>query len=112
MKNILSVRSYFTQEQIEDLLNTAGCGSRDWAESLLEYESEVKKIMDNGVAHIKDLEDKETEYSLTLEIIKKGLITMAKKEPQHFADLLSDNDDNTTGDVFLQCCLFGKVVYG
>jgi len=25
---------------------------------------------------------------------------------------LSDNDDDGTGDVFLQCCLFGEIVYG
>jgi hypothetical protein len=29
----------------------------------------------------------------------------------HFGDMMNHNDA-TTGDVFLQCCLLGKVVYG
>jgi hypothetical protein len=37
---------------------------------------------------------------------------MADKYPRHIADILSENDDATTGDVFLQLCLFGDVVYG
>jgi len=37
---------------------------------------------------------------------------MAKKEPRHFADFLKEDYDETTGDVFLQCCLFGEVIYG
>lgn len=29
-----------------------------------------------------------------------------------FAEILDDNADANTGDVFLQCCLFGDVIYG
>jgi hypothetical protein len=31
---------------------------------------------------------------------------------QHLADFLNENEDAITGDVFLQCCVFGEVVYG
>lgn len=31
---------------------------------------------------------------------------------QHFADLINENDDSTTADVFLQLCTFGRVIYG
>lgn len=51
-------------------------------------------------------------YHLNLEAIQKGLEVMAEKYPKHFADLLQENDDGDTGDVFLQCCLFGEIVYG
>ncbi len=27
-------------------------------------------------------------------------------------DMLAENDDATTGDVFLQCALFGELVFG
>lgn len=43
--------------------------------------------------------------------IHVGLRLMAKDKPGHFADLRG-NADATTGDVLLQLCLFGKVVYG
>lgn len=44
--------------------------------------------------------------------IVNGLKKMAEKHPKHFADFISENDDATTGDVFLQMCVFGEVVYG
>lgn len=51
-------------------------------------------------------------YILNIQAIHKGLQIMANQYPNHFADFMSQQDDATTGDVFLQCCLFGKVVYG
>lgn len=41
-----------------------------------------------------------------------GLMLMAKNSPRHFADLVNDNDDNTTQDVYLQYVVLGEVVYG
>lgn len=41
-----------------------------------------------------------------------GLSAMAAKCPRHFGDLVSENDDAITHDVFIQCVLFGDVVYG
>lgn len=62
------------------------------------------------------IEDKESGVSdhhrLDLPAIEKGLEVFATKYPRHFGDWLAENDDATTGDVFLQCCLFGEVVYG
>lgn len=43
--------------------------------------------------------------------IQRGLKVMANKYPHHFADALTEHDDATTADVFLQCCLFGELVY-
>ena len=51
-------------------------------------------------------------YNLDLDAIKSGLQVFHDKETRHYADWLNENDDATTGDVFLQCCLFGEVVYG
>jgi hypothetical protein len=51
-------------------------------------------------------------YSLNIQTITKGLQIMADQYPRHFNNFLDDNADAETGDVFLQCCLFGKLVYG
>lgn len=51
-------------------------------------------------------------YTLDLKAIKKGLRIMAKDYPRHFTDFVKENDDACTGDVFLQCCLFGEVIFG
>lgn len=44
--------------------------------------------------------------------IKAGLRSMSEKDPRHFGDLLSENDDADTHDVFIQHVLFGEVIYG
>lgn len=44
--------------------------------------------------------------------IRKGLRSMAAKSYRHFDDLLSENDDAITHDVFIQHVLFGEVIYG
>lgn len=44
--------------------------------------------------------------------LERGLQIMAEKYPRHFANVVSENEDAETGDVFLQCCLFGEIVYG
>lgn len=42
----------------------------------------------------------------------RGLDTMAEKYSGHFQNFIDENADGDTSDVFLQCCIFGEVVYG
>lgn len=49
---------------------------------------------------------------LKLSTLKKGLKVMSEKYPKHFKDFLIENCDAITGDVFLQCCVEGEVIYG
>ena len=49
---------------------------------------------------------------LDLEAIGDGLNVMAAHYPRHFADFLNETSDVITADVFLQCCLFGELIYG
>ena len=50
-------------------------------------------------------------YSLNAGTLRAGMTTMAQKYPKHFADIINENDDAVTGDVFLQCCLFGEIIF-
>jgi len=50
--------------------------------------------------------------SIGLLEVKAGLRSMAEKAPRHFADLLNENDDAITHDVFMQHIVFGEVIYG
>jgi hypothetical protein len=51
--------------------------------------------------------------TLNLSSIQRGLKVMAEKYPRHFGHFLDEERaDSITGDVFLQCCLFGEIVYG
>lgn len=48
--------------------------------------------------------------------VKRGLQIMADRYPAHFADILNDNEDATTADVFVQCIVFADkpdpLIYG
>jgi len=66
-------------------------------------------------------ENGETEHTLHLSKTKfqekpqqiyDGLQRMAKQYPRHFADMISENGDATTADVFIQCCVLGEITYG
>lgn len=72
-------------------------------------------LNEGGALIISDIEGDLNEppwKRLDLDAIKKGLQIMAEKYPRHMGDFLNDNDDADTGDVFLQCCLFGDAIYG
>lgn len=44
--------------------------------------------------------------------IDRGLQLMASKHPRHFGNFMDENDDADTGDVFLQLCVLGEVIFG
>ena len=114
MKNTISIRSHIKLDDIAGLLDSASRGSEYWCENKLGYESETDIALEKtsvGLCTLWDTEE-ENAHILNLKKIKEGLTAMAKKEPKHFADFIAEDYDQTTGDVFLQCCLFGKVIYG
>lgn len=54
----------------------------------------------------------EQECVLNLDTVATGLRVMADKYQRHFLGFLTGGDDAETGDVFVQCCVFGEVIYG
>lgn len=40
------------------------------------------------------------------------LFSESKEMKHHWNDFLNENDDAITGDVYLQFCIFGKVIFG
>lgn len=51
-------------------------------------------------------------YQLNKDKLKAGLSVLAKKYSHHFCDILREFGDATTGDVLVQCALFGDIIYG
>lgn len=66
------------------------------------------------LADFEDLDenDEPKRYRLDREALIRGLNIMAEKYPRHFADFLQQNSDAITGDVYVQCCVFGDAIYG
>ena len=50
--------------------------------------------------------------ALTWDKMCKAIQLMAQDYTNHFDDLIQQNDDAITADVFLQLSLFGDVIYG
>ncbi len=76
---------------------------------LIPMEEGCALIIVDDVAHE---EGNPNSHRLGRDEIRKGLSAMAKKFPRHLSDALTGNGDAETADVFLQCSLFGDVIYG
>jgi hypothetical protein len=72
---------------------------------------QVVPLTEGCAVTLKADEDPKT-YRLDRKAIEKGLKVFQEKCPRHFADFMADNTDANTGDSFLQCVLFGDVIYG
>lgn len=121
-------------EDIENLLCSAfEGGSNYWAEVkgkrapaewtyFGDYNEKKTKYLhlyplNGGGVMIQDIEENgsqrlEKPAELNQAKLKKGLQIMAQEYPKHFSSILTDDTDAETGDVFLQCCLFGEIIYG
>ena len=128
----VEVTHKFTTEQIDDLLTCAfEGGSNYWycIKRVVEPTEITYKtsVFEDGISYltpvlnpggalviIDKIDDYETakEYFLNLETIQKGLDLMAKEYPYHMKNFIEENEDAETGDVFLQLCLFGEIVFG
>lgn len=68
--------------------------------------------LNGGSVTISDAEGDMPDGVLNSSTIQMGLEIMAEKYPWHMQDFLQENDDATTADVFLQCCIYGEIVFG
>lgn len=60
------------------------------------------------------LTDKETgiDYILNKKSIAEGLQIMSETFPERFSELLTEDGDAVTGDIFIQCCILGGTFHG
>lgn len=113
------------QENLEDLLATASCGS-PWFEygALKKFSKQyppeqftcreerwAKILLDGGYIMVCDVED-EKDYKLTLEMLKKAWQSDDPQVARAKADILDDDYDIYDADAIIQCALFGEVLYG
>lgn len=100
-------------ERVADLLQCALQGSHYWARFDSDYNA-ADVVAGTGKWRVVDTLDKPVTKSYLLDsvAVKQGLVRMAKQCPYQFGQWLNAREDSETGDVFLQCCIFGAVVYG
>jgi hypothetical protein len=93
----VTVRVPVARERVQCLLATAFEGVRE-------------PLTDEGVRLRDALEDRV--HILNHAAVIRGLEVLAQKYPERMAEIINDEDDAETADVFLQVCLFGEILYG
>ncbi len=72
----------------------------------------IAPLVPGGYVMLYDVEDDNKPYKLDLVAINRGIRIMSEKYYSHWSDFRKEDDDAITGDVFVQCCVFGDVIYG
>jgi len=116
-----------TDQQLEDLFVTAIEQSTGyWCEFSLtkelteKYADENKStaemlwtaLLAGETLNFSDVEDPMEKWELTLEKVKEGCEKLFLEEPAHYANVLTENCDAETADVWFQYCLLGELVFG
>ena len=120
----IAVKQKIDDQAVSDLLcNALEGGSNYWYvikekgnpdDIKCEYRHLELPMSENGYLMIGTIDDGEDDTPLRLDrqAIEIGLQILTDKYSYHFQNFIMDNADAETGDVFLQCCLFGDLVYG
>ena len=111
-----------SKENVSDLLCCAfEGGSNYWYMDLEVHRAKGDKrpsdytmvpLTDNGYMSFIADDNPSTALRLDIAAIRKGLELLHENYPRHWEDFVNGDFDATTGDVFLQLCVFTDIVYG
>ena len=105
------VRAYKSDAEA-GLFNDCDCYEDKLAVALLNGKGVV--VYDHYVIEDAETEEERAEgrHPITLADVEKGLKLMQEQYPHDYADLMEEEDDAITGDVWLQLAVFGELIYG
>ena len=96
---------------VDQFITACEGGSNYWCKSVTpKGKGDAYEAMMNGFEAI-ELESGK-KHLVTRAMIQKGLKLMATSYSYHFSNMMTDDGDAETGDVFLQLCVFGELIYG
>lgn len=121
LADLLSVATYgnewpvvkaFTSDAEKGLFEDCECREDKWAKALMHGKGVV--VYDCYALDEAETEEEKAEarHEITIADVQKGLELMRDQYPRHYADLVEENDDLITGDVWLQLTVFGELIYG
>jgi hypothetical protein len=120
----MEATTHISDERVQDMLCCAIEGGSNYWYMIKRYEfapgitkadfefAHLEVPFKEGCSIIFTTDDQDGEYVLNRESLAAGLQRMCDEYPNHYANFMIENDDAETCDVFLQCCLFGEIVYG
>lgn len=102
----------FTSDAEKGLFEDCECREDKWAKALMKGKGVV--VYDCYALDDAETEEEKAEarHYITIADVQKGLELMRDQYPRHYADLVEENDDLITGDVWLQLAVFGELIYG
>ncbi len=101
-------RSY-RYEATEEQVHAARAATDDTVSCFWKYFLPVY----GGTLIFKDDERGGAEYRLDRAALERGIAVIAEKYPHHLGGVVdAGSGDATTGDVLIQCAIFGELVYG
>lgn len=72
-----------------------------------------ESILKGAIVPVRDYEDRTKVLGhISLKSIEKGEEIMSEKYTDHFADVIKESGDVTTGDIWFQLAVMGEVVFG
>lgn len=120
MFNMLCNASYNDYTAVQGELERAFKWAKENPEAMADYDypecwepqvfAYLKANAEHKVLIIDEFSD--NVHPLTWGSMCEAMQLMAKHYTHHFDDLIQENDDAITADVFLQLSLFGTVIYG
>lgn len=99
-------------KRITDLLHGHGGGSSPWIQELTGTWNSKNGARVKFDREQDDEGDGKGRKTVRRAQVEKGLALFAKLAPNHFADWLTENDDEIAFDCAWQAIIFGKLVYG
>lgn len=125
LENLLSVATYgnewpvikaFKSDSEAGLFDDCEYCESKWAIALLKGKGiMVYDCYDENIDYeMGDISEfpKSAKHHITIKDVEKGLKLMRDQYPRDWADLVEEEDDLNTGDIFLQLAVFGEVIYG
>lgn len=75
-------------------------------------EAIMTAVVEGDEIPVYDIETREMLGKLSLKSIEEGEEKMYADHPQHFGDILCENNDAITADVWFQYCVMGELIFG
>jgi hypothetical protein len=100
MKVTITVKNEHVLDQIENL-------TVNYSPWILEY-----KVIPDGWSFKFEKEDgKIVNKIITMKHLEKGMSKLAQEAPHRFGNIVTGDSDAIDADCFIQCAIFGKLVY-
>ena len=100
MKVSINVKTQNVLDQIENLTTT-------YSPWLFEYE----RIVDGWRFKFEKENGKTATKTLSVKHLEKGMAKLAEESPSRFGNIVTGDSDALDADAFIQCAIFGKLVY-